>query len=106
MKERREKIQTLNTSNPKEFWKEIRKLGPEKKPTTIDSVVMNDGTFSNHPNVIRERWRNEYAQLFSENRTNVDDEFMERIESLNRQWEHEYEHIQVNSDINDPHPVI
>ena len=54
-KERREKIQTLNTSNPKEFWNEIKKLGPGRKNTIIDNVVMDDGTYSNDPNVIRER---------------------------------------------------
>ncbi|CAG2225803.1 unnamed protein product [Mytilus edulis] len=100
-KERREKIQTLNTSNPKEFWNEIRKLGPGRKNTIIDNVVMDDGTYSNDPNVIRERWKEEYSELFSENTTNVDNEFMERIKALNSQWELEFEQLRVNVDDNE-----
>ena len=100
-KERREKIQTLNTSNPKEFWNEIKKLGPGRKNTIIDNVVMDDGTYSNDPNVIRERWKEEYSELFSENTTNVDNEFMERIKALNSQWELEFEQLRVNVDDNE-----
>ena len=59
LKGRREQIRNLNTSNPKEFWNEIKKLGPGRKHTIIDSVVMENGTYSNDPNVIRERWKEE-----------------------------------------------
>ncbi|CAG2217942.1 unnamed protein product [Mytilus edulis] len=62
---------------------------------------MDDGTYSNDPNVIRERWKEEYSELFSENTTNVDNEFMERIKALNSQWELEFEQLRVNVDDNE-----
>ena len=62
---------------------------------------MDDGTYSNDPNVIRERWKEEYSELFSENTTNVDNEFMERIKTLNSQWELEFEQLRVNVDDNE-----
>ncbi|VDI71747.1 Hypothetical predicted protein [Mytilus galloprovincialis] len=100
-KDHRGKIRTLNTSNPKELWIEIRKLGPGKKNIIIDNVVMDDGTYSNDPNVIRERWKEEYSKLFSENSTNVDNEFMERNKAFNSQFELEFEQLRVNVDDNE-----
>ncbi|CAG2210365.1 unnamed protein product [Mytilus edulis] len=62
---------------------------------------MDDGTYSNDPNVIRERWKEEYSELFFENTTNVNNEFMERIKALNSQWELEFEQLRVNVDDNE-----
>ncbi|VDI21972.1 Hypothetical predicted protein [Mytilus galloprovincialis] len=62
--ERLNRIKTMNTSNPKEFWREINKLGPGKENTKIDCVVLNEGGYSNDPNIILGRWKEEYAKLF------------------------------------------
>ncbi|VDI60847.1 Hypothetical predicted protein [Mytilus galloprovincialis] len=53
--EQRNKFKTLNTQNPKEFWKEVNKLGPKTTQQNIDSVFREDGTISYDTNEILER---------------------------------------------------
>ncbi|CAG2193097.1 unnamed protein product [Mytilus edulis] len=108
-KQRKNRIQTLNTSNPKEFWREIKKLGPGRTKTVIDSVILEDGSYSNDPNVILSRWKEEYSKLFSGNSEEINDEFIKQLKTLNEQWEEELcaaeagaDNIQHISDMNEP----
>ncbi|VDI29771.1 Hypothetical predicted protein [Mytilus galloprovincialis] len=107
--ERKHRIQTLNTSNPKEFWREIKKLGPGRTKTVIDSVILEDGGYSNDPNVILSRWKEEYSKLFSGNNEEINDEFIKQLKTINEQWEEELcaaelcaANIQHISDMNEP----
>ncbi|CAG2197290.1 unnamed protein product [Mytilus edulis] len=84
-------IKTLNRTNPKEFWREVNKLGPGKANTNIDSVIMDDGSVSSNPNDILSRWKSEYSKLFSSEIQQADSGFIEQIQQLNEQLEHEYE---------------
>ncbi|VDI72789.1 Hypothetical predicted protein [Mytilus galloprovincialis] len=84
-------IKTLNRTNPKEFWREVNKLGPGKANTNIDSVIMDDGSVSSNPNDILSRWKSEYSRLFSSEIQQADSGFIEQLQQLNEQLEHEYE---------------
>ncbi|CAG2212577.1 unnamed protein product [Mytilus edulis] len=94
--EQRNKLKTLNTQNPKEFWKEVNKLGPKTTKQNIDSVFREDGTMLYDTNEILERWRSEYSKLFSAEITEVDDLFMSNIEQLNAQMEAEIDNLDLN----------
>lgn len=47
-------------------WIRSGNLNQEEKGTTIDSVLLGDGTFPNNPSIIK---------VFSRNKTEADDEF-------------------------------
>lgn len=91
--QRLDNIKTFNQKNPKEFWREVNKLGPGKDTKTIDSVIMGDGSVSHNPNDILSRWKQEYAKLFSGDIQNVDNDFIEQLEQLNTQLEQEFESL-------------
>ncbi|CAG2194034.1 unnamed protein product [Mytilus edulis] len=94
--QRLNRIKSINQGNPKEFWREISKLGPGKTSTNIDSVNMDDGSVSHDPSEILQRWKEEYSKLFSSDNTKVDSEFVEQLQNLNSQLEREYENLPVN----------
>ncbi|CAG2223288.1 unnamed protein product [Mytilus edulis] len=93
----------MNTSNPKEFWREINKLGPGKENTKIDCVVLNEGGYSNDPNIILGRWKEEYAKLFSGNSNEANNELIDEIEKLNARWEQELSNIDIETGIENEH---
>ncbi|XP_076072119.1 uncharacterized protein LOC143043825 [Mytilus galloprovincialis] len=101
--ERLNRIKTMNTSNPKEFWREINKLGPGKENTKIDCVVLNEGGYSNDPNIILGRWKEEYAKLFSGNSNEANNELIDEIEKLNARWEQELSNIDIETGIENEH---
>ncbi|CAG2213512.1 unnamed protein product [Mytilus edulis] len=78
----------LNSSNPKVFWSEINKLGPEKSITNIDSIIKEDGDISYDQEVIRERWKEEYSKL--------------SLKIYNRKLESEYKNLTTHDEISIP----
>lgn len=90
----RNKIKRLNTRNPKEFWREVNKLGPQKGDKAIDCVLLENRDVSYDPELIREKWKNEYSKLFTGDSMLVNDEFISNLENLNRQMEQDFETIE------------
>ncbi|CAG2254736.1 unnamed protein product [Mytilus edulis] len=89
----RDKIKNLNDSNPKEFWREIDKLGPQKHRPDIDSVRMEDGSFSTDQETILKRWKSEYSKLFKLDNTLVNDTFIDNLSELTEQLEREFNSV-------------
>ncbi|CAG2202982.1 unnamed protein product [Mytilus edulis] len=89
----RDKIKNLNDSNPKEFWREINKLGPQKHRPDIDSVRMEDGSFSTDQETILKRWKSEYSKLFKLDNTLVNDTFIDNLSELTEQLEREFNSV-------------
>ena len=81
-------IETINTENPTEFWKQIGALGP-KRSCKIPFEVYDDngpdvGNKITDEKVVLDRWRHDFSQLYnmpSEMNSSFDSDFFEQIMS-------------------------
>ena len=87
-------IDSLNTKDPKAFWEELRKLWTQgnTKPDTY-KVQLDDGSVSDDPNIVLEKWKGDFEALYQANGiTGYDnDALIEDICRLSQQWEEQYE---------------
>ena len=87
-------IQGLNTQNPREFWREINKLGPSGSSNpTPESVRLANGDIISDTQQVLEKWKDDFKQLYdSTGHTDVENEdFLAQVERLSSQWEVEYQ---------------
>ncbi len=70
-------IENISTSDPKQFWKAIHKLGPKSKKNIPVEVYNEDGNIETDMNKVLNKWSSEYETLYTflpESGT-VDDQF-------------------------------
>ena len=67
-------IKEMTTSNPTEFWKNIQGLGPRKNKSIPIEVVDESGNTSQDENIVFERWKNDFYNLYNCNDRNDFDE--------------------------------
>jgi len=59
-------IETLNTTNPTQFWDEIKKLGPSNKKQRIPyEIYNNNGDIIYDKTATFQKWRDEYHKLYN-----------------------------------------
>ena len=58
-------IESLKTDNPKNFWQEIRNLGPRKPNGIPCAVYREDGSIDHDENNVLEKWRKDYHTLYN-----------------------------------------
>lgn len=60
-------IDNLNTENPKEFWREIGKIGVgnERKKQIPSEVVTPEGLVSNNQEIVLETWKTAFCRLLN-----------------------------------------
>ena len=71
-------IETVCTSDPKQFWKLLKQLGPQKKASQIPMEVYDEqGNIVNDPNLVFRKWQKDYESLYNPciNEENYDREF-------------------------------
>ena len=100
-------IETINTENPVEFWKQIGALGP-KRSSKIPFEVYDDNN-SEAPNritdekAVLDKWKQDFSQLYnmpSEINSSFDLEFFEHINStLSEIKRFELENTEANSNL-------
>ena len=57
-------IETLNVSNAKEFWKQLKKLGPKNSnKIPIEIVAPNGEIITDVPKVLK-KWKNDFCDLY------------------------------------------
>ena len=92
--EQRHRIDTLRTDNPREFWNEIDKLGPDRPhQNTSESVKLSDGTITDDPDIVLQRWKDDFQSLYNSPRDTENTEFADAIEELSNEWERQYQDI-------------
>ena len=64
-----DKLEIINTTNPKDFWDTIKHLGP-RKPCIPMEVEIN-GERCSDKNIVLEKWASEFENLLNENMGNV-----------------------------------
>ena len=56
-------IERMKVENPKQFWAELRKLGPRKKDLIPIEVYDDNGRVINDPNFVLSKWKGEFRNL-------------------------------------------
>ncbi len=65
----------LNTSDPREFWKHIQKLGPRTKNPIPWEVYDSSGNINTDRELILNHWKSEYSKLYNDSSGSYDDVF-------------------------------
>ena len=55
----------MQTHDPKEFWNQIKSLGPRKKKIIPMEVHTEKNETSNDPEVVINKWKNEFSTLYN-----------------------------------------
>ena len=58
-------IETLDRRDPKQFWEKIKNINPRKKDPIPKLVKLEDGSPSEKPDVVRDKWYNDFRRLFN-----------------------------------------
>jgi len=64
--QQRQKLALSRTDNPKEFWKMLKNLGPNKRSqdNIVLEVYLENGEVTQNLNVVMEKWVLEYSELY------------------------------------------
>ena len=65
-------IENFNTDDPKEFWRQIKRLGPRNDKDIPLSVRLDDGSISCDIDDVIRKWENDYRNLYNPNTQTVD----------------------------------
>ncbi len=52
-----DKIETVCTENPRQFWEYIKKLGPKTKSKILEEVYDQEGNVTNDLNYVLQKWK-------------------------------------------------
>jgi hypothetical protein len=74
-------IENLNTRDPKEFWRQIKKLGPRSHKNIPQSVRLADGSITSDIDTVLHKWEHDYRDLYNPNMqtADFDNDFREHI---------------------------
>ena len=103
---KREYITNVQTRNPKEFWNEINKLGPEKNKQSASYVKMENGNISHNNTDILNKWKKDFSQLLGEANGNYDEDFLNDIRIITANWERDYSDHEAYLDLHGNRPEV
>ena len=86
-------IESLQTSNPREFWNKVKKLGPggNKNAARVLGIILEDGSVSYDKNVVTLKWLNDISSHYNPvDSDSFDQEFYHQICEINEQMEELY----------------
>ncbi len=72
-------IETVNTTDPRQFWKMLKKLGPNRKNQIPWEVYDENGQINCNKEYVLNKWKNDYNTLYNENNDVYDDRFRDEI---------------------------
>jgi hypothetical protein len=58
-------IEDMCSSNPKDFWERIKRLGPRKGTAIPIEVIDSNGVPINNVNIVFEKWRIDFLNLYA-----------------------------------------
>ena len=68
-----------DTSNPRNFWDHVKKLGPKRKSHIPMEVKINNVQYTDNENVLK-KWQSDFSQLYNNDvRAFVDDNFYQTM---------------------------
>ena len=98
--EKANELEKCNTSNPKEFWKHIKNLGPSKK-SNIPIKINTPTGFCTNEKIVLQKWKDDFSTLYNApDDQNFDDEFFNEIKQRKHFLEDNLE--ETNDFVNEP----
>ena len=95
-REQQSHLHTLCTDDPKEFWRHMNRLGPEKSDLHApNSVELDNGHITSDPEVVLQKWKTDIEGLYQINQiyTSETTEFLNNLNQMSQRWEHEFSEI-------------
>ena len=77
-------IETVCTSNPTEFWRYIKNLGPKSRNKILEEVYDDEGNIVYDRNSVLEKWKKDFENLYKSDVNQFDNDFYKEIISLLR----------------------
>ena len=79
-------VEHFSSKNPKQFWEELKSLGPKRKNKIPVECYTDSGTVTNEPDYVKNAWKSEFSNLYNppSTSTEFDIDFLQHaIESVN-----------------------
>ena len=64
---RRQKIESFNKNNPKEFWSHVNNLGPRQNKKNDFRTKKINGELEEDPTKIKQKWKEDFSELYNNN---------------------------------------
>ena len=77
-----DKIEEFNSSDPKQFWEQIKKLGPQSGKSIPEKVYTENGELSDDIYFVKSQWKSEFETLYNKPESDnvlYDDSFYNHI---------------------------
>ena len=74
----------------------FRNLDLEKKQNHIDSVLLSDGRETSDHRELMYKWKHDFEKMFMEQNGNFDDNFLAYVNSINEQWDHNWNKLRAS----------
>lgn len=100
-KEKQNFLEYVNTKNPREFWSQIKKIGPNKHERIPFETYRSDGTLTDDTDEVLSIWKEKYETLYctdNDNHENYDKAFYQEILVEKELLEHNSENDNNNDD--------
>jgi hypothetical protein len=94
-------LETLYTQDPREFWREIRNLGPRKSHNIPLSVYDENGTIDENINHVLNKWKDDFHSLLNPNLDDAQFNAQFYNESLQRVLELEENSVDLHPNLNE-----
>ena len=96
-----DKIDSLNTEDPKQFWDHIKKLGPSKRKQIPMQIYDENGVLTNDTESVLNHWKLEYQTLFhmSESSADFDEDFYIWVKSQKVKLENDFSDCPPNNEL-------
>ena len=72
-------IERVNTSDPREFWKMLKKLGPNRKDSIPWEVYDDNGQVQHNKDSVLNKWKTDFSNLLNDNAGIYDDRFKAEV---------------------------
>ena len=76
------KIESICTDNPRQFWQYIKKLGPKYTPDIPQEVYDDDGNIITDIDSVLSKWKRDYENLYKSDQNLFDNDFYNNILQL------------------------
>ena len=83
------KIEYLNSSHPKQFWSEIKKIGPRKNTLIPAEIKDDNGLIVSNKVAVLERWKTDFCNLYQSTSV-VDVNFTNSVKSTITNYENNF----------------
>ncbi len=96
-RKRQLEIEEMQTNDPKEFWRQLKNLGPQKRTQIPLEVLNENGDLCSDIDYVLKKWHDEFEKLYKCADTQAyDDEFYRMVVQLKEEFEQQMESYDIS----------